>query len=186
MVRLSASRPACEASSSTPRRNGRIPVESVQGIRPAARMLADGERSGALTRGKIILDATSGNTGIAYAMIGAARGYRVRLCVPGNVTPERNGSLSQAFGAEIVYTESDGRVGRREYIRAKAMYTESPDVFTYPDQYNNSATGGRTTTPPPRKSSSRRAAASPTSWLGSARAGPSSAPAAGCGNSTLR
>ena len=55
--------------------------------RPAARMIVDGERSGALTRNKILLDATSGNTGIAYAMIGAARGYKVRLCVPENVTP---------------------------------------------------------------------------------------------------
>ena len=72
--------------------------------RPAARMIADGERSGALTRDKFILDATSGNTGIAYAMIGAARGYRVRLCVPENVTPERKRIL-QAFGAEIVFTD---------------------------------------------------------------------------------
>src|SRR4051812_45109471 len=55
--------------------------------RAAARMIAEGEKSGALTADKIILDATSGNTGIAYAMIGAARGYRVRLCVPENVTP---------------------------------------------------------------------------------------------------
>src|SRR6185503_12277736 len=71
--------------------------------RPAARMIADGERSGALTSDKIILDATSGNTGIAYAMIGAARGFRVRLCVPENVTPERKRILS-AYGAEIVFT----------------------------------------------------------------------------------
>src|SRR5262245_45465398 len=65
--------------------------------RPAARMIAEGERSGALTRDKVILDATSGNTGIAYAMIGAACGYRVRLCVPENVTPERKRIL-RAFG----------------------------------------------------------------------------------------
>src|ERR687884_2327781 len=57
--------------------------------RAAARMIADGEKSGALTRDKIILDATSGNTGIAYALIGAARGYRVRLCLPGNAGFER-------------------------------------------------------------------------------------------------
>ena len=57
--------------------------------RPAARMILDGERSGALTRDKILLDATSGNTGIAYAMIGAAEGHRVKLCMPTNVTPER-------------------------------------------------------------------------------------------------
>src|SRR5688572_31586655 len=103
--------------------------------RPAARMLLEGERSGALTRDKIILDATSGNTGIAYAMIGAARGYRVRLCVPGNVTPERKRIL-QAFGADIVFTDpmdgSDGAI-----LRAKAMYAAEPDVYFYPDQYNN-------------------------------------------------
>ena len=103
--------------------------------RPAARMILDGERSGALTRDKIILDATSGNTGIAYAMIGAARGYRVRLCVPENVTPERKRIL-KAFGAEIVFTDpmegSDGAI-----IRAKAMYAAEPDLYFYPDQYNN-------------------------------------------------
>ena len=103
--------------------------------RAAARMIADGERSGALTRDKILLDATSGNTGIAYAMIGAARGYRVRLCVPGNVTPERKRIL-KAFGAEVVFTDpmegSDGAI-----IRAKKMYADDPDRYFYPDQYNN-------------------------------------------------
>jgi cysteine synthase B len=103
--------------------------------RPAARMILDGERSGALTRDKVILDATSGNTGIAYAMIGAARGYKVRLCVPENVTPERKRIL-QAFGAEIVFTDpmdgSDGAI-----LRAKAMYAAEPDAYFYPDQYNN-------------------------------------------------
>ena len=103
--------------------------------RAAARMIADGERSGALTREKIILDATSGNTGIAYAMIGAARGYRVRLCVPENVTPERKRIL-KAFGADVVYTDpmqgSDGAI-----IRVKQMYEENPGLYFYPDQYNN-------------------------------------------------
>ncbi|HKE82611.1 MAG TPA: cysteine synthase family protein [Vicinamibacterales bacterium] len=103
--------------------------------RAAARMIADGERSGALTRERIILDATSGNTGIAYAMIGAARGYRVRLCVPENVTPERKRIL-KAFGAEVVYTDpmqgSDGAI-----IRVKQMYEENPGLYFYPDQYNN-------------------------------------------------
>jgi len=103
--------------------------------RPAARMILDGERSGALTKDKILLDATSGNTGIAYAMIGAARGYRVRLCVPENVTPERKRIL-KAFGAEIVFTNpmegSDGAI-----ITAKRMFAESPDQYFYPDQYNN-------------------------------------------------
>src|SRR5690349_23726673 len=94
--------------------------------RAAIRMITDGEKSGALTRDKIILDATSGNTGIAYAMIGAARGYRVRLCVPSNVTPERKRIL-KAFGAEVVYTDpmqgSDGAI-----IRVKQMYEETPDL----------------------------------------------------------
>lgn len=103
--------------------------------RPAARMIADGERSGALTRDKILIDATSGNTGIAYAMIGAARGYRIRLCVPENVTPERKRIL-RAFGAEIVFTDpmdgSDGAI-----LRVRAMYAANPELYFYPDQYNN-------------------------------------------------
>ena len=92
--------------------------------RPAARMIADGERRALLTPEKILLDATSGNTGIAYAMIGAARGYRVRLCVPENVTPERKRML-HAYGAEIVFTDpmdgSDGAI--RE---ARRLYAAEP------------------------------------------------------------
>ena len=103
--------------------------------RPALRMIEDGEKSGALTRDKILLDATSGNTGIAYAMIGAARGYRVRLCVPSNVTPERKRIL-QAFGADIVFTDpmqgSDGAI-----LRARELYAADPDLYFYADQYNN-------------------------------------------------
>ena len=103
--------------------------------RPAARMIADGERSGALTRDKIILDATSGNTGIAYAMIGAARGFRVRLCVPENVTPERKKVL-RAFGAEVIFTDpmegSDGAI-----VKARELYAANPELYFYPDQYNN-------------------------------------------------
>jgi cysteine synthase B len=105
--------------------------------RPAARMLAEGERSGELHAGKIILDATSGNTGIAYAMIAAARGYRVRLCVPENVTPERTRML-RAYGADLVFTDplegSDGAI--RE---ARRLYAADPDTYFYPDQYNNPA-----------------------------------------------
>jgi cysteine synthase B len=103
--------------------------------RPAARMILDGERSGALTRDKVLIDATSGNTGIAYAMIGAARGYRVRLCVPENVTPERKRIL-RAFGADVVFTNpmegSDGAI-----IAVKKMFAEAPDRYFYPDQYSN-------------------------------------------------
>jgi cysteine synthase B len=103
--------------------------------RPAARMIAEGEQKGTLTPDKAILDATSGNTGIAYAMIGAARGYRVKLCVPSNVTPERK-QILHTFGAELIYTDpmdgSDGAI--RE---ARRLYAEAPDRYFYPDQYNN-------------------------------------------------
>jgi S-sulfo-L-cysteine synthase (O-acetyl-L-serine-dependent) len=103
--------------------------------RPAARMIADGERAGTLTHDKIILDATSGNTGIAYAMIGAARGFRVRLCMPENVTPERKKVL-RAFGAEVVFTSAmDGSDGA--IIKAREMFAADPDLYFYPDQYNN-------------------------------------------------
>jgi cysteine synthase B len=105
--------------------------------RPALNMILEGERAGHLRPGKIILDATSGNTGIAYAMIGAARGYKVRLCLPKNVTPERKKILS-AYGAEIVYTppaeQSDGAIRR-----VKQLYAENPDLYFYPDQYGNDA-----------------------------------------------
>ena len=105
--------------------------------RAAMNMILEGENSGALRPGKIILDATSGNTGIAYAMIGAARGYKVRLCLPKNVTPERKKILS-AYGAEIVYTppaeQSDGAIRV-----VKQMYAEDPDLYFYPDQYANEA-----------------------------------------------
>jgi cysteine synthase B len=98
-------------------------------------MIADAERSGALTREKIILDATSGNTGIALAMIGAARGFRVRLCVPENVTPERKKVL-RAFGADVIFTNpmegSDGAI-----IKARSLYAANPSLYFYADQYNN-------------------------------------------------
>jgi cysteine synthase B len=134
MVRLSAFEAGLREVELYAKAEWKNPGGSVKD-RPAARMIADAERSGALTRQKIILDATSGNTGIAYAMIAAARGYRVRLCVPENVTPERKRIL-RAFGAEIVFTSAmDGSDGA--ILRARAMYAESPDVYFYPDQYNN-------------------------------------------------
>ena len=106
--------------------------------RAAARMILEGEASGKLTPGRTILDATSGNTGIAYAMVGAARGYSVKLCVPANASPERKLML-RALGAELVLTNpleggTDGAI--RE---ARRMYAENPDKYFYPDQYNNDA-----------------------------------------------
>jgi S-sulfo-L-cysteine synthase (O-acetyl-L-serine-dependent) len=103
--------------------------------RPALRMIQEGIAAGQLTPGKVILDATSGNTGIAYAMMGAAMGYSVTLCVPENVTPERKRIL-RAYGAELVFTNplegSDGAIRT-----AQRMHDESPGKYFYADQYNN-------------------------------------------------
>jgi cysteine synthase B len=102
--------------------------------RAAARIITDAIASGRLHPGGTILDATSGNTGIAYAMIGAALGYRVRLCVPSNVTPERVAIL-RAYGAELVLTDpmqgSDGAI-----LEARRLHASYPALF-YADQYNN-------------------------------------------------
>jgi len=103
--------------------------------RPARRMMLEGLASGALAPGKTLLDATSGNTGIAYAMFGAAIGVPVVLCVPDNVTAERKRML-RAYGAELVLTDplegSDGAI--RE---ARRRFAAAPDGYFYPDQYNN-------------------------------------------------
>jgi cysteine synthase B len=105
--------------------------------RAAARMILEGEASGALTHARTILDATSGNTGIAYATIGAARGYKVALCVPDNASPERK-LILRALGAELILTDplngTDGAI--RE---ARRLYAAEPDRYFYPDQYNNDA-----------------------------------------------
>src|SRR5919108_572527 len=105
--------------------------------RAALRMIGEGERSGALTGDKVILDSTSGNTGIAYALIGAVKGYRVELAVPRNVSRERKRIL-QAYGAHVIYTDplagSDGAI--RE---AHRRYASDPEKYFMPDQYNNPA-----------------------------------------------
>src|SRR5437762_11369940 len=105
--------------------------------RPALNMIREGERSGKLTHTKTILDSTSGNTGIAYAMIGAALGYKVKLCLPSNASLERKRIL-KAYGAEIVFTDpgegSDGAIRKCREICAS-----DPDSYFYPDQYNNPA-----------------------------------------------
>lgn len=105
--------------------------------RPAKNMILEGERSGKLYPGKTILDATSGNTGIAYAMIGAARGYSVLLCLPRNANEERKRLLC-AYGAHLIQTDprlsSDGAI-----LKAKEMYAADPEKYFYPDQYSNPA-----------------------------------------------
>ncbi len=103
--------------------------------RPALRMVQEGIASGRLVAGQTILDATSGNTGIAYAMIGAAMGFKVTLCLPENVTPERKRIL-RAYGADLVFTNplegSDGAIRM-----AQQMNEATPGQFFYADQYNN-------------------------------------------------
>jgi cysteine synthase B len=104
--------------------------------RPALFILRDGIARGILP-GKRLLDATSGNTGIAYAMLGAAAGIGITLCVPGNASPERKALLA-AYGADVIYTDplegTDGAIGR-----ARELVLLEPDRYWYADQYNHPA-----------------------------------------------
>jgi cysteine synthase B len=103
--------------------------------RPALNMILEGERAGKLGPGKILIDSTSGNTGIAYAMICAARGYKVKLCLPMNASIERKRIL-KAYGAELVLTPADeGSDGAIREVRK--LYESDPDRYFYPDQYSN-------------------------------------------------
>jgi len=105
--------------------------------RPAMWMIRDGLEKGLLSKDKIILDSTSGNTGIALAMIGAAMGFRVRLVMPGNVSDERK-RICRAFGAELIFSDplegSDGAI-----VEARRLFEECPGRYFKPDQYNNPA-----------------------------------------------
>jgi len=105
--------------------------------RPALAMILAGERDGTLLPGMTILDATSGNTGIAYAMIGAARGYPVTLCLPKNAGRQRKRILD-SFGVKVIQTDplqsTDGA-----QVNARAMFEKEPEKYFYPDQYNNEA-----------------------------------------------
>jgi cysteine synthase B len=105
--------------------------------RAAANIIRQAESDGKLRPGKVILDSTSGNTGIAYAMIGAAKGYRVKLFVPANASPERIAIL-RAYGAELVLTDplegSDGAI-----LAARDLIARDPETYFYADQYNNPA-----------------------------------------------
>jgi cysteine synthase B len=105
--------------------------------RAARSMVLEGERSGKLNHNRTILDSTSGNTGIAYAMIGANRGYKVKLVLPANASLERKRIL-KAYGAEMLF--SDAGEGSDGAIRlCRKIYMEDPDLYFYPDQYNNTA-----------------------------------------------
>ncbi|HVM61394.1 MAG TPA: cysteine synthase family protein [Verrucomicrobiae bacterium] len=103
--------------------------------RPAYRMIRAAEVSGQLTPEKIILDATSGNTGIAYAVIAARRGYRCKLLMPANASTERK-KLLKAYGAEVVLTDpAEGSDGA--FYAVQRMHQEHPELYFYPDQYGN-------------------------------------------------
>jgi S-sulfo-L-cysteine synthase (O-acetyl-L-serine-dependent) len=105
--------------------------------RPAASMILDGEQRGALGPGRTIIDATSGNTGIAYAMLGAARGYRVKLCVPAN-TDEGLLATLRAYGAEVILTDpAQGMDGATREVQR--ILAASPADYFFPDQLNNPA-----------------------------------------------
>ena len=105
--------------------------------RPALAMILAGEREGTLRPGMTILDATSGNTGIAYAMIGAARGYPVTLCLPGNAGLQRKRIL-HSFGVKVIETDPLQATDGAQLI-AREMFKKEPEKYFYPDQYNNQA-----------------------------------------------
>lgn len=105
--------------------------------RAALSMILEGERSGRLKPGMTILDATSGNTGIAYAMIGASRDYAVKVCLPKNASPARKRIL-RSYGVEIVETDPMLSTDGAQLI-AREIFAEDPQKYFYPDQYNNEA-----------------------------------------------
>jgi len=105
--------------------------------RPALNMILEGERSGRLRPGMTIIDATSGNTGIAYAMIGAARGYRVTVCLPKNASTQRK-QILRAYGVEMIETDQMLSTDGAQLI-ARELHDAQPEKYFYPNQYNNDA-----------------------------------------------
>jgi cysteine synthase B len=105
--------------------------------RPALGMILEGERSGRLQRGMTILDATSGNTGIAYGMIGAARGYAVTICLPGNASAQRKRIL-RSLGVKLIETDPLQATDGAQTV-ARTLFANNPEKYFYPDQYNNPA-----------------------------------------------
>lgn len=105
--------------------------------RAASGIVADAQKRGLLGKGKHLLDATSGNTGIAYSMLGAAMGFPVSLCLPSNVSPERKRILA-AYGASLIWTDpADGTDG--SIRKARALAAEEPEKYFYANQYGNDA-----------------------------------------------
>jgi cysteine synthase B len=108
--------------------------------RPALRMIQDALADGRLTREKILIDSTSGNTGVAYSLFGAALGIRVRLVMPSNVSQARK-DITQAFGTEIIYSDPlEGSDGAIRQVRD--IVDRDPDTYFYPDQYANPGNPG--------------------------------------------
>lgn len=105
--------------------------------RPALKMIIEGERSGDLRPGMTILDATSGNTGIAYAMIAAARGYAVTICMPRNASAQRKRIL-RSYGVELIETDPLASTDGAQ-LAARELFARNPQKYFYPDQYNNPA-----------------------------------------------
>jgi len=105
--------------------------------RAALSMILEGERSGKLRPGMTIIDATSGNTGIAYAMIGAARGYFVTVCLPKNASSQRK-LILRSYGVEIIETDQMTSTDGAQQI-ARELHAAQPDKYFYPNQYNNDA-----------------------------------------------
>ncbi len=105
--------------------------------RPALEIILKAEAEGLLRPGKILLDATSGNMGIAYTLFALGRGYRVKLCLPQNASPERI-SLLKVLGAELILTDPlesiDGAI-----MKARELFAQNPDLYFYADQYSNEA-----------------------------------------------
>jgi len=139
LVRCARIRPASPAVEIYAKAEWENPGGSVKD-RPAMNIIREAESAGLMSRDKILIDSTSGNTGIAYAMICAAKGYRVKLCMPTNVSQERKRILN-AYGAEIVYTDpmegSDGAIRR-----VRAMVRENPELYFYANQYDSPANWG--------------------------------------------
>jgi S-sulfo-L-cysteine synthase (O-acetyl-L-serine-dependent) len=139
LVRFARIRPASSSVEVYAKAEWENPGGSVKD-RPALNIIREAENAGLMSGDKVLIDSTSGNTGIAYAMICAAKGYRVKLCMPSNVSHERKRILN-AYGAEIVYTDpmegSDGAIRR-----VRDLAKENPELYFYANQYDNPANWG--------------------------------------------